>query len=121
MKNRKLTKTLESRVKKIHSILGDVDDKSLEEWLEGFEQDYSPAREVYYFDVLAHAYAFYSLAHTNEMICKETLYRCLSSFLLGRDVNATYEKYNSHFTREDIEEMKIYFDSASEGVHRHYR
>lgn len=116
-----LSQSLQTRVELIYSLLQEVDSKTLEQWISGFEQDAFPAQEIYYFDILAHAFSFYITAHMNENVCKNTVFRCISSFMFGRAPEDIYKKYSDNFTIEDIEEMKIYFDCAGQAVHRHYR
>lgn len=117
----KLSQSLQNRVEVIYTLLKEVDAKTLEQWISEFEQDAFPAQEIYYFDTLAHAFSFYTTAHMHEKVCKNTVFRCISSFMFGRAPVDIHKKYSDYFTIEDIEEMKIYFDCAGQAVHRHYR
>ena len=52
------------RIKKLQTNLADVDDSSLDKWVEDFEKDRNPEKEIRLWEAIAAAYQEYSSSHT---------------------------------------------------------
>jgi hypothetical protein len=52
------------RIKKLQASLADVDDSSLDKWVEDFEKDRDPEREILIWEAMAQAYQSYSSKHS---------------------------------------------------------
>ena len=59
----KLTDPQVTRIKKLQTNLADVDDSSLDKWVEDFEKDRNPEKEIRLWEAIAAAYQEYSSTH----------------------------------------------------------
>lgn len=59
----KLTDEQLARLRKLHTNLAEVDNSSLDKWVEDFEKDRDPEKEIRVWESIAAAYKRYSSAH----------------------------------------------------------
>ncbi len=73
----KLTDAQLARTKKLHIALADVDDSSLDKWVEDFEKDRDPEKEIRVWESVAAAYQMYSSTHTLTPQAKKEVFGVL--------------------------------------------
>lgn len=66
-----------ARVRRIHTLLSEVDPSSLDKWIADFEKDRDPEREIRLWEAMAEAYQSYSSTHALSLDGKQEVLQVL--------------------------------------------
>lgn len=83
--SRPLSANLLARIAQIKASLDDVYPKSSQEWIEGFELDGAPEREILVWECMAMAYRAFADTHMLSPQQKDDVLKCLLGCTFGRD------------------------------------
>jgi|ERR1035437_1483629 hypothetical protein len=77
LKREKLSAQQVERIQKLQTLLAEVDNSSLEKWLEDFKHDEDPDREITIFEAIAQAYVGFCDTKSRTLAQKEDAFALL--------------------------------------------
>ena len=87
IRHAELSPALIARIASLRSMLNDAYSLSMEQWLDGFQRDVHPEREVTWWERLAACYSEYSRQHALGLKDKKAVFNVMLGLALGSTVN----------------------------------
>lgn len=108
--------SLVARIVQIKASFDEVYPKSIEEWVEGFELDALPEREIMIWECMAIAYLAFSEGHLLSRQGKDEALKCILACSLGRSDDLVTSDYKA-LQATDIQDLVRHYRSAAESIY----
>jgi hypothetical protein len=101
------------RLRKLRAALAEVDDSSLEKWIDDFRHDANPDREIAVFEAIAQAYQAFCTSRPRTLAQKQDVFNLLLERSGTTDEDVLKHRKLKALTIDDAKEALSYYKKAA--------